>query len=469
MDPRSSRSFGASRHVHVTIVAVLLLLGSSLSSIAGPGTGLESNGASLYPPVSYDGRYVAFYSLATNLVPDDTNEVGDIFLHDTLSGETSRVSLSSDGKEGDLESIWPSLSGDSRFVAFTSSATNLVENDTNNVPDVFVRDLKWGTTTRVSVSTDGAQSDGISYNYFPAISEDGSRVVFASMASNLVRGDTNRTWDIFVHDLTDQTTTLVSRSSNNRQGDAPSLHPVISGDGRHVAFNSYASNLVEGDNNRASDVFAHDLETATTTAVSTDASGRLGNDGSDRATISYDGSCIGYSSFASNLSPEDNDLEEDVFIHERASARNIEASQPVRSTQRAANQSSDVPWCCYISPACCIVVVITDRKSVIAADGNSIACRSESPDLVEEDSNFRQDIFLYDRTTDEIELISTGMNGEGANGDSVHHGLSADGRYVAFSSEASNLVPDDTNGVSDIFIYDRETGVTTRISVPSRD
>lgn len=460
-------SRATSLQARVAIVAVFLLLATSLGGSTRASVERQSNGESLYPPISYDGRYVAFYSVATNLVPDDSNDVGDIFIHDRQTETTSRISVSSEGKEGNRESIWPSLSGDARFVAFTSSATNLVEDDTNDLPDVFVHDRMTGATTRISVSTSGQQSDGISYNYFPAISEDGRHVVFASMATNLVDRDTNGTWDIFVHDRITKSTTLVSRSSADRQGDAPSLHGVISGDGRYVAFNSYAGNLVRGDDNKVSDIFVHDLETHTTTAISVDPSGRLGNQNSDRATISYDGSCIGYSSFASNLGVEDNDDEENVFIHERATGRNVVASKTVAATRNASGD--DVPWCCYISPACCIVVVISDRKSVIAPDGNSIAYRSDSPDLVGDDRNFRQDIFLYDRRTDTIERISTNSDGEEANGDSVHHGLSADARYVAFSSVATNLVPDDTNGVSDIFVRDRVTGETTRVSVRSRD
>lgn len=458
------------RHA-LTALVVVLLLGITLTACVQvlPTEG-QSNGESLYPPISYDGRYVAFYSLATNLVPGDTNAAGDIFLHDRETGETTRVSISSEGKEGDLESIWPSLSGDARFIAFTSSATNLVEGDTNNLPDVFVHDRETRTTTRVSVSSQGEQSDGISYNYFPAITADGRYVVFASLAGNLVERDTNQTWDIFVHDRETRSTVLASVNSNGRQANAPSLHGVISGNGRFVAFNSYANNLMANDQNEVSDVFVHDLETRTTMPVSVDAQGRLGNESSDRATISFDGECIGYSSFASNLTPVDKDEEEDVFIYERSARNNRLASNSLAGTPALArdDDDDDVPWCCYISPACCIIVVISDRKSVIAPDGNSIIYRYDAPDLVPDDTNFRQDIFMYDRRTDEVTRISINSQGEEANGDSVHHGLSFDGRYIAFSSEASNLVPNDTNGVSDIFVHDRETGETTRVSISSR-
>jgi Tol biopolymer transport system component len=448
---------------------MVLLLGTMLTACSVIRADNQSNGASLYPPISYDGRYVAFYSLATNLVPGDTNNAGDIFIHDRVVGETTRVSVNSAGREGDLESIWPSLSGDARYIAFTSSATNLVPNDTNNVPDVFVHDRDSGITTRISVSSRGEQSDGVSYNYFPAITADGRYVTFASIAGNLVEDDTNEGWDVFVHDLRTKSTIRVSVDSEGRQANAPSLHPVISGDGRFVAFNSYATNLITGDANEVSDVFVHDLETRTTAPVSVDQQGRLGNAGSDRATISFDGECIGYSSFASNLTPVDRDADEDVFIYERTARNNRLASNSVGITPAVArdDDDDDVPWCCYISPACCIIVVISDRKSVIAPDGNSIIYRYDAPDLVPDDTNFRQDIFMYDRNSDKITRISVNSQGEEANGDSVHHGLSFDGRYVAFSSEATNLVPNDTNGVSDIFVYDRETGETTRVSVSS--
>ena len=208
------------------------------------------------PSISANG-YVAFYSTASNLVSGDTNGAGDIFVNDLQTGVTKRISVASDGTQGNNHSQSPSISADGRYVAFHSTASNLVSGDTNGTGDVFVNDLQTGTTKRISVASDGTQGNGNS-GYLPSISADGRYVAFESTASNLVSGDTNNTADIFVNDLQAGTTKLISIASDGTQGNSWSDIPSISADGSYVVFASDASNLVSGDTNNLLDIFVYD-------------------------------------------------------------------------------------------------------------------------------------------------------------------------------------------------------------------
>jgi Tol biopolymer transport system component len=184
----------------------------------GPG-GIEGNNASNAPSISGNGRYVAFESLSTNLVAGDGNGVIDIFVHDRNTATTTRVSVDSLGNEGNGDSNFPSISSDGRYVAFESDADNLigVGNDTNGSTDIFVHDLQTGETTRVSVDSTGTQGDNHSYS--PSISSDGKFVAFQSDADNLigVGNDTNGTTDVFVDDRPggNEETSGSSSSSNS--------------------------------------------------------------------------------------------------------------------------------------------------------------------------------------------------------------------------------------------------------------
>jgi Tol biopolymer transport system component len=225
-------------------------------SVASDGS--QGNDGSYSPSISADGRYVAFDSDASNLVSGDTNSESDVFVHDRQTGETTRVSVASDGEQGNEDSWYPSISADGRHVAFGSSASNLVGGDTNSEYDVFVHDRQAGQTTRVSVASDGGQGNDRSEEF--SISADGRYVVFDSAASNLVGCDTNDVWDIFVHDRQAGQTTRVSAASDGSQGNSDSGGSSISADGRYVVFDSAASNLVGGDTNGNWDVFVHDRE-----------------------------------------------------------------------------------------------------------------------------------------------------------------------------------------------------------------
>jgi hypothetical protein len=218
------------------------------------GTGAQGNSSSGRPAISSRGRYVSFSSTATNLVPGDTNAAQDVFVRDRKLGTTRRVSVSGTGAQGNSVSVDPAISSAGRYVSFSSFASNLVPRDTNAAQDVFVRDRKLGTTRRVSVSSTGGQGNSRSFGP-PVISSAGRYVAFSSGASNLVAGDTNDSIDVFVRDRELGSTRRVSVSSTEAQGNRSSFSPAISSAGRYVAFSSAASNLVPGDTNGSFDVF----------------------------------------------------------------------------------------------------------------------------------------------------------------------------------------------------------------------
>ncbi|HTO00904.1 MAG TPA: hypothetical protein VL068_09545, partial [Microthrixaceae bacterium] len=224
---------------------------TGMVSVASDGT--QANNGSISSAVSADGRYVAYMGDASNLVPNDTNGEFDVFLYDRHTATTTRVSVGAGGVQANGSSYYPTLSADGRYIAYSSDATNLVEGDTNDEADVFVYDQLAKVATRVSVASDGGQSDGSSYQ--PSISGDGTVVAFVSVASNLVAGDSNGAADVYVHDRESGSTTRVSISDNGDEAEADSSKPSISGDGLSVAFESMASNLVADDTNSAMDIF----------------------------------------------------------------------------------------------------------------------------------------------------------------------------------------------------------------------
>lgn len=255
-----------------------------------------------------NGKQVVFHSEATNLVAGDTNGVSDIFLRDLKSGVTTRLSVSSAGAEADDESEAPDLDSKARWVVFESDATNLVPGDTNGVPDVFVRDLKAGTTLRVSVSSAGAEGDGRSANAFT----NGKLVVFESDATNLVSGDTNGERDVFVHEVATGITTRASVDSSGAEADGPSQHGFVDRKGRTIVFASDATNLVPADTNDRRDVFVRDLKTGTTTRVNLDAGGNQGDANSENPRTN--GKLVIFESTATNLVPGDTNAARDVFV-----------------------------------------------------------------------------------------------------------------------------------------------------------
>ncbi len=413
-------------------------------SVASDGT--QANGGSSTPSISADGRYVAFASLATNLVSGDTNGVEDIFVHDRQTGQTTRVSVASGGAQANGPSFDPSISADGRYVAFASFATNLASGDTNDHRDIFVHDRQTGATTRVSVATGGGQANLASSD--PSISADGRYVAFASLASNLVSGDTNNTGDIFVHDRQTGATTRVSIGPGGTQANRGSIAPSISADGRYVAFHSDATNLVSGVTNGTTHIFVHDRQTGATTRVSVASDGTEGNSVSIRPSISADGRYVAFQSMATNLVSGDTNMYQDVFVHDRQTGQTTRVS--VASDGTEGNSGSLAPS--------------------ISADGRYVAFQSQANNLVSGDTGFITDVFIHDRQTGVTARVSIAFDGTEPNNESFDPSISADGRYVAFESEATNLVSGDTNGTRDIFIHDKEDNIApTVVSITRAD
>jgi Tol biopolymer transport system component len=402
-------------------------------SVASDGT--EGNAESDDPSISADGRYVAFHSYASNLVGNDTNKQEDIFVHDRQSGETTRVSVGTGGGQGNGFSFAPSISADGRYVAFASTASNLVGHDANHVTDVFVHDRQTHQTTCVSVSPTGDANYGSTY---PAISADGRFVAFESGAGNLVLGDTNGDWDIFVRDRHNAQTRRVSVSSfSGVQGNGPSNEVSISANGRYVAFRSFASNLVGGDTNNQFDVFVHDRQNGEMRRVSVASDGTQGNGFSDLSSLSDAGRYVAFESGSTNLVPGDSNAWDDIFVHDLTTGQTTRVS--VASDGSQANGPSYNPS--------------------ISGDGRYVAFMSSANNLVGGDTNSLPDIFVHDRQTGQTTRVSVGANGAQANSASTFSSVSADGGYVAFDSYASNLVSDDSGYTTDVFVHEYLPGV----------
>lgn len=292
----------------------------TIERVSVNGNGVQANGISKAPSMSADGRYVAFKSEASNLVPGDNNGRLDVFVRDRWTNTITRVCVDSNGTESNGKSEEIVLSADGRYAAFSSHASNLVPNDTNNEKDVFVHDLLTRQTVRVSVDSFGVEGGHDSGE--PSISHDGRFVSFTSFAGNLDPRDTNMTWDVFVHSLQSGKTTMVSVDSNGNQGNGACFYSAISADGRYVAFDSFADNLTPGLSTIRRRVFVHDRVAGLTELISADANGAPANDNSYASSsatfISADGRFVTFMSSASNLVPGgDVNPERDVFLRDR--------------------------------------------------------------------------------------------------------------------------------------------------------
>lgn len=394
-------------------------------------SGTQGSGSSAYSSISEDGRYVAFYSMASNLVPDDTNGVADTFVHDNVSGTTTRVSVDSSGTQANGGSYyWPSISADGRYVVFTCSATNLVSGDTNARSDVFVHDMVSGTTTRASVDSSGTQANEESV--FQSISADGRYVAFFSRASNLVSGDINSTWDVFVRDRTGGTTVRASVDSSGTQGNGGSYYPRISENGRYVTFHSGATNLVADDTNGVYDIFVRDLVGNTTTLVSVNSSGTAGNHDSTWGSVSSDGRYVTFVSSATNFVSGDTNSGTDVFVRDTVGG----------TTTCVSTNASGTPG------------DGTSYDPCMSTDGRYVAFVSFGTNVVPGDTNNTGDVFIRDMvggTTTRASVDSSGTQGNGA---SYYPAISGDGQYVTFHSGATNFLPSDANGTEwDIFVH----------------
>ena len=388
----------------------------------------DSNGFPFDSAISADGRYVAFDSDSSNLVPGDTNDKRDVFVRDRKLHTTTRVSVSSNGHQANGESFSAEISASGRYVAFESNASSLPLGD--GAFQVFVRDLKLHKTTMVSVSPKGDAPDNESFD--PAISANGRYIAFTSRADVVSHGGGGQPRnipDVFVRDQERGKTRLVSVSSSGSQGNNQSYAPAISANGRYVAFESRAANLVHHDTNKNRDVFMRDVRHHTTKRVSVSSGGHQANGDSQAPAISGDGRYIAFTSGANLVDGDTNHLN-DVFVRDRT--RHTTRRVSVSSRERQGNKGSS--------------------SAAISADGRYVAFDSGASNLVHGDTNRHSDVFVRDRKRQRTKRASLSSTGKQGNRSSVTPAISGDGHSVAFVSEASNLVPGDTNATRDVFV-----------------
>jgi Tol biopolymer transport system component len=400
--------------------------------------GGDANSSSSGPSISTDGRYVAFTSLASDLVDDDGNTGQDIYRRDLQERTTERISVDTAGGDANFDSFDAHISGDGDVVAFSSLASDLVAGDGNGRQDIFVR--TGGVTVRASV--DAGAGDANDHSFNADISRNGKFVAFTSIASDLVAGDGNGVFDVFLRDLDAGTTERVSVDSTGADSNGSSSEAAVSADGRYVAFSSYASDLVPGDGNGTSDVFVRDRVENTTTRVSVDTAGGDPNQFSTEPAITDDGQTVAFSSIASDLVANDNNvcLSElgpyscrDVFVRDVDQGTTTRVS--VDTNGRDANRDSSNPS--------------------ISADGQVVAFISNATDLVPNDGNGDVDVFVRDLTAGTTARAAA-IDGGDPDFPSGGPSLSGDGRALAFDSFATNLtVSDDLNNTTDVFVRTR--------------
>ncbi|HEX8375663.1 MAG TPA: hypothetical protein VF606_10840, partial [Geminicoccaceae bacterium] len=356
-------------------------------------------------------------------------------------GTTTRVSVGPRGEQADDASFSPSLSANGRFVAFNSAATNLAPGTVGRLGNIFVRDRRTGTNELISRGLRGVRVDDSSFD--PIISADGRFVAFASRATNLVAGDTNDLFDVFLHDRRTGRTTRVNLGPRGAQDNGGAQRPALSADGRVVVFLSGASNLVPGDTNGHPDVFAYERATGRVTRVNVGPGGAAAEAPSyNPPSISGNGRYVAFDSAATNLVPGTRHPRfTKVFVHDRATGRTELASVGpggVQADRRASLGS--------ISPD---------------PDGRYVAFSSEATNLVP-GFGHRVQVFVHDRKTGGNVPASLGWDGAPSSQDAVQAKVSADGRVVAFSAYATGLVPGDDKSNTEIFVRDRDAGTTER-------
>jgi Tol biopolymer transport system component len=387
---------------------------------------------------------------------------------------TVRASLGDDNQQGggdvlngDVRVL--ALSADGRYVAFVSKAENLVDNDGNGDADVFLRDMVGRTTILVSVGLGGVSGNAASGQ--PSISADGQYVAFVSAATDMHADDGDGVVDVFVRDVLNGTTTLVSRNSaSGPKGDGDCANPNISADGRYVVFETFADNLdgFDGigptggaDTDALSDIYRRDvldpvggfqtilISRATDTPGTPITPGAKGNLASLNARASADGNLVVFESLASNLvlvsdegGPDSNGFR-DCFVRDvlGGATRRVTLS----SAQGNPNGPSDVPS--------------------ISADGRFVAYRSNASNIHPDDDGQENDIFLYDLLTETVIICSQHTFGTQAGNSCSFPIVTGDGRFVVFQSGATSLVNGDSNGRTDIFRHDRLTRETNRVAV----
>ena len=406
-----------------------------LVSRASGVDGAAGDGNSGIARISADGRFVVFESDASTLSGDDVDGVQDVFRRDMVTGETVLISRADGvtGPGGDESSDDATISADGRYVAFESYADNLGGIYNTSYLNIFVRDLEGGTTTVVASGNERSED--------PSISTDGRYVAFTSLANDIHADDTDGKADVFVRDRQTGDLELASRAggATGPGGDDSSYGPMLSADGRHVAFESSANNLVDGEVETVTNAFVRDLDPDTTQLVSRadGAGGTPADKTSSYLAISADGGKVAFSSSATNLSDDDGDPFNDVFLRDRTAVTTQLVSRAAGATGAAGDAGSSTPS--------------------LSADGRFVSFESDATNFSEAHGPFG-DVFVRDMVAGRTILASraAGPDGAGADKSAGTYGtaISADGRFVTFESDATNLSDADADGVADVFRRD---------------
>ncbi len=424
---------------------------------------VESAGAATREPtLSGDGRYLAFVS-SVALTGDDTNGIDDIYVRDRLTKVTTRLSRGVAGSEADGPSARPRISADGRFVAFVSAATNLVPGDTNAVADVFLPDRDpdgngvhdepgTSTTRRVSVASNGAQAGDASGQ--PDISADGYSVAFVSAAAGLVPGDGNGVDDVFVHHWPSGQTTRVSVASGGREANGPSRAPGLGRGARLVVFASDATNLVDDDHNGVRDVFLHDRADGSTVRVSVPTAAATETSGpSDHPTIDDEGRTIAFQTRAVELTGDTDSWQVVARVLTQETLPSTAPAGPVRREALACIRCRLLTLISQTGQGTTGTGDSTAPES--SGDGTAIGFESDAGDLDPDDGNGQPDVFVVrlgeDGALAALDRVSEDVGGNEADAPSRAVALSGDGLVAAFESSAA-LTGDPTGGEVQVYL-----------------
>lgn len=422
------------------LAAVLLIAVSaafqmrSVDPASTDATGNVGNDNSRHPVISLDGKRVVFRSDATNLVPEDNNGQQDVFFKNIDDGSISIASTNAQGAPGEGPSEEPFISGDGAVVTFTSQSSNLVPGVSGPVKNIYRKNIKTGAIDLVSGDAAGAPGNDDSVS--SSASVEGRFVAFVSSASNLVAGDSNGVSDVFIKDMANGAITRVSTGPQGEQSNSVSgsiYGTSMSADGRLVAFFAAASNLNQFDNDNQLDVFVKDTQSGAVTLASTNADGVKGNAGSYNPAISADGRYVAFASVATNLAPGDTDGAVDIYYKDL---------QTGRLTLASANKDG--------------MKALESGDPAISSDGRYVAFSARGAGLVPELSNDTYQAFIKDGTGGDLILASQSGSGAEGNDASVKPALDKNAGHIVFESAASNLVPTDSNGLYDIFLVTYE-------------
>lgn len=416
-----------------TVSAGDYLQGGYIKRVSVDSNGVGGNDYSLVSSISADGRFVAFVSNSSNLVPGDTNGAQDIFVCDNQSGQTERVSVSSTGVENpNGAGSEVKISPNGRYVAFIAHSTTLVPKEQAST-DVYLRDRWENTTILANTSSAGVMGNGVSF--YASFGSSENFVSFTSYANNLVPEDHNNRNDIFIRNLQSGDVERVSVASDGTEGDGDSygtswVGSSVSSDGNFVIFRSSSTNLISGETNNIPGIYIRDRLNKTTKKVLSAIDSNQGF-GVESLSIGADGNSVIFSSITKNLVPGDNDDFVDIFVYDIPTGT-------IKSLSDSINETGSGHWHA-MGPS-------------VSADGRYVVFSSDASDLVPEDSGAKFDIFVYDLTTDRIVRASVTEDGNSFSGDSNSPSISNDGRYISFVSYASDLVSNDSNNNADIFL-----------------